>query len=43
MVAVLHQREDVLKLLQRKLPDDEWAGLKEYLQRVINKQGQVTP
>jgi hypothetical protein len=37
LVAVLHQRADVLKLLQRKLPDDEWAGLEEYLQTVINK------
>ena len=36
LVAVLHQRASVLKLLQEKLPDDEWANLEEYLQRVIN-------
>jgi len=37
LVAVLHQRAGVLKLLQRKLPDDEWAKLEEYLQTVISK------
>jgi hypothetical protein len=41
LVAVLHQRERVRKLVQ-KLPDDEWAKLEAYLQKVINKQEERT-